>query len=104
MKPNKALKRMAKIEGLLADVIKGNAVAAPHLQGALVSVGRAKEAVSAKPAKAAKPKPEAAGKKTKKVSRKKMVAKKASSKKAAKRKTAAQTAVHAAAPSETAAA
>jgi len=88
MKPNKALKRIAKIEGLLANVIKGSAVAAPHLQGALVAVGRAKEAVSAKPPKATKPKPEGAVKKAKKVSGKKAVAKKAAPSRKAMRKAA----------------
>ena len=60
MKANKAVKRLGKIEALLADVAKGYAAAAPLLKAALENVKaaavKAKEAVTAKPAKAAKKK------------------------------------------------
>ena len=60
MKANKAVKRLGKIEALLADVAKGYAAAAPLLKAALENVKaaalKAKDAVTAKPAKAAKKK------------------------------------------------
>ena len=55
MKANKAVKRLGKIEALLADVAKGYAAAAPLLKAALENVKaaamKAKDAVTAKPAK-----------------------------------------------------
>ena len=82
MKANKAVKRLGKIESLLADVSKGYEAAAPLLRSALENVkaamARAKEAVTAKPAKKAKAKSKAkAGGKT---AKKKAAVKKADAK------------------------
>jgi DnaK suppressor protein len=50
MKANKALKRLAKIEALMADMTERYSASAPHirevLQDAKAAVGRAREAVS----------------------------------------------------------
>ena len=50
MKANKALKRLAKIEALMSDVVERYSASAPHvrelLQDAKAAVTRAKEAVS----------------------------------------------------------
>ena len=64
MKANKALKRLAKIEALMSDVVKRFSAEAPHIRGILgelkATVVRVKEAVKAQAtAEAAKKKAKA---------------------------------------------